>query len=263
MKYSLVSVKSNSSRIKDLFQVVAEEDFVTINGEEVHKGDKGGYVKNEKNLSQEGKCWLDSKSVVKGDNVRIKDDAYVIWSTLSGNAVVCGQATTYRSDIGDNAVLKDNARTDFLDGYGGAELRDNAVVGGYATVNGVVHGNCVVDGNAELDFGCTLKGNIRLTGDAIIRNADCLNTSVKLNNESGNLVIESYSNEVFRSKQLLKNKLFVINEGKFRESNMKDIGDLWNQAVEKERDVIEKRTMKPKTKRKKKALQQDNGREER
>ncbi len=51
-KYELIEDKNGWFRVKSL------KDFTLITGETVKKGDKGGHVKSEDCLSQEGLCWI-------------------------------------------------------------------------------------------------------------------------------------------------------------------------------------------------------------
>ena len=81
---------------------------------DVKKGDKGGWIEKEENLSQEGDCW------VSGD-ARVYGNAWV-----SGDARVSGNAWVY-----DNAWVSGNARV-----YGNALVYDNARVYGSAWVYG-------------------------------------------------------------------------------------------------------------------------------
>ena len=87
-KYELIP-----SDIEGLFRIKALKDF-----NDVKKGDIGGYVESEKNLSQLGDCWIydDAKvcdnAIVVGnakvcDNARVHNNAHV-----RGNAQICGDA---------------------------------------------------------------------------------------------------------------------------------------------------------------------------
>ena len=58
---------------RTLYRIEALKDF-----NDVKKGDKGGYVEDEENLSQRCNCWI-------YDNAMVCDDARVY-----GDAVVCG-----------------------------------------------------------------------------------------------------------------------------------------------------------------------------
>lgn len=90
MKYKLTEnfiIQGN----KKLYQIQSLKNFL-----DVKVGELGGYIESEKNLSQEGDCWI-------YDDARVYD-----------NAVVCG-----------------NARV-----RGDAKVYDNDMVSGYAVVSG-------------------------------------------------------------------------------------------------------------------------------
>ena len=97
----------------DMLRIIALKDF-----SDVRKGDKGGLIQYESNLSQYGDCW-------------VYEDAQVF-----GNARVWGFA-----QISGNAVISDNAR-----------VSDSAKVGGNAKISGNtwVGGNACVSGNVKL-----------------------------------------------------------------------------------------------------------------
>ena len=88
---------------KVLRRIEALKDFA-----DVKKGDKGGYVKSEKNLSQIGKCWVYNNAKVY-ENAKVCDNAIVYDraevyenSIVCSDAKVCGYATIF-----GNAVIAD------------------------------------------------------------------------------------------------------------------------------------------------------------
>ena len=122
-KYELVKEEGKDT---NLFRIRA---LVDIPGILVRKGDIGGYVESEANLSQEGHCWL------------------------FGNAQVVGDAT-----VSDNATVHDSARI-----RGGSEILESATVRGNATICG----NSSISGNAFIE-GCVWIHNSSVRGDAVI-----------------------------------------------------------------------------------------------
>lgn len=91
---------------KKVYQIQALKDF---DGGDVKKGELGGFVESEKNLSQEGNCWVFKDGIVC-DNAKIEDDASVYGGTVYENAKV-GGSTILRGDclIYGNAVIKDGS----------------------------------------------------------------------------------------------------------------------------------------------------------
>lgn len=79
-------------------------------GTEVKKGDLGGFVESEDNLSFIGECWIYDNSVVR-DEAKVVDNAQVL-----GNSIVS-----------DNAIIMDNAI-----------IRGNVFIGGHTVIGGRV-----------------------------------------------------------------------------------------------------------------------------
>ena len=80
MKYKLTKNKIEHFGII-LYQIEVVEPFLNLK-----KGDKGGYIESEKNLSQIGDAWVSDNAWVSG-NAQVYGDAWV-----SGNAQVSGNA---------------------------------------------------------------------------------------------------------------------------------------------------------------------------
>ena len=112
MKYELLIDDTITFFGVQLFRVKALISFG-----KVKKGDVGGYVESEKNLSQSGNAWVSGNAKVYGN------------AEVSGNAKVYG-----------NAWVSGNAKV-----YGNAEVSGNAKVYGDAKVSG----NAEVYGNAD------------------------------------------------------------------------------------------------------------------
>ena len=96
LKYELTeeTVKTDSGVV--LHRIRALKDFV-CQGFQVHKGDLGGYVESEKNLDQEGNCWVSGNAWVYGN------------AQVFGNAEVCGDAlVTGNAEVFGNAWVSGN-----------------------------------------------------------------------------------------------------------------------------------------------------------
>ena len=116
---------------KKLYRIESLKDFAFIK-----KGDKGGFVESEENLSQVGSCWIYNDTKVCGD------------ARVYGNAKVCGNARVYGdAKVCGNAMVCGNARV-YGDAkvYGDAEIYDNVRVYGNAEVFGNVH----IKGDADI-----------------------------------------------------------------------------------------------------------------
>lgn len=87
-KYELIE-----SDIRGLHRIKALRDFG-----DVRKGDVGGYVENEYNLSHDGECWIYYDAAVfenatVWNDVRIRDEARIYGNaSINDNVVVCNNA---------------------------------------------------------------------------------------------------------------------------------------------------------------------------
>ena len=88
-------------RGRKLYQIVATKDFG-----DVKAGELGGWIESEKNLSQEGNCWVAENARVYGEAV-VKQDAIVDGDAkVFGNAIICGSAIVRgKAQVQDVAVV--------------------------------------------------------------------------------------------------------------------------------------------------------------
>ena len=123
-----------------LHRIEALKDFA-----DVKKGDLGGYVEDENNLSHRGNCWIYDNAKVYG-NAIVLDDAKIL-----------DEAEVYDDAIvGGSATIEEQAQI-----YGNAKVRELATVGGNVQVSGFaqivstahVTGEMVVTKNAVLKDG--------------------------------------------------------------------------------------------------------------
>ena len=107
-KYKLTEETINVGD-KTLHRIEALRDFC-----DVKKGDKGGFVEKEENLSQSGDCWV-------YDKAKVYD-----------NAQVCGDAMVYgNAEVYDDAKVFEEAKI-----YGNAKVSGDARVYGKAKICG-------------------------------------------------------------------------------------------------------------------------------
>lgn len=75
-----------------LHRIKALKDFG-----DVKKGDLGGWIESEDNLSQEGDCWIYNDAKVYGKvfgNAQVYGNAFVMaFSEVCGDAKVCGETS--------------------------------------------------------------------------------------------------------------------------------------------------------------------------
>ena len=135
-KYKLTDETINVNG-KTLYRIKSLKDFGNVK-----KGDKGGFVEKEENLSQSGDCWV-------YDNAKVYNNAKVFdYADIYGNAEIFGNAI-----VSGNARVYGNAKVyHYAMVYDKAEVCDNAIISGNAEVyhDAAVYGNARVFGNAEI-----------------------------------------------------------------------------------------------------------------
>ena len=166
-KYELL--ENDTIEIVDhvLHRIRALKDF-----RDVKKGDLGGYVEKESNLSHEGNCWIYDNACIYG-NACAYGNAWVY-----GNAHVFGDACIYgNARVYDDAHVSDAAQV-YGDAWihGNACVFDDAQVSGNACIYDDVHvyddvqvfGDACVSGNAWIHNNAWVYGNAHISNDANI-----------------------------------------------------------------------------------------------
>lgn len=178
-----------------LHRIKALKDFG-----DVKKGDLGGWIESEKNLSQEGTCWVYDEAKVCDNavvkmNSKIQGTAMVFDNALvDGNSIVRGKSRIFgNATLNCNAIVIDNV-----------VIRDNAII------NGIVKGDAVVAGNAYI------YERIRISGDAVIRkNSDYFEVSgISENYDFSNSIVFCKSSKPGLIKVCLTNRCIDIEEFK-------------------------------------------------
>jgi len=127
-----------------LFKIQALKDFSNVK-----KGDFGGWIEKEENLSQDRDAWISENAQVSGDAqvsgyAQISGDAWI-----SENAQVSGDA-----QVSGYAQISGDARV-----YGYAQISGDARVYGYAQVFGYAR----VSGYARVFGYARVSGNIKIS----------------------------------------------------------------------------------------------------
>jgi len=142
MKFKLTS-ETKVFLGRTLYRIEALIDFGIVK-----KGELGGYVEKETNLSQNGNAWVSDDARVYGA-ARVYGDAQVYGDAwVYGAAQVYGDAWVYgAAQVGGNAQVYGAARV-----YGAAQVGGNAQVYGAARVSGAaqVYGAARVSGAAQV-----------------------------------------------------------------------------------------------------------------
>lgn len=164
---------------KTLYRIVALRNF-----SDVMKGDKGGYVESEYNLSQYGTCWI-------YDNAKAMDDSFVCEKAkMHNSAVLSGKAR-----ILNNSQIYDNARM-----YDKSAMRGNSRLFGFAEMHGTsgicddaaIFDNGKMHGASRMCGHARIKGNVEMHDDTIVIDSVTVYDNVKLCGNTrlyGNVVI--------------------------------------------------------------------------
>lgn len=189
----------------EVYRIEAIEDFG-----DVKKGDKGGFVQSEANLSHVGDCWIYDDAMVYNDavvmeNARIRDNATVRCDAIvRGYATVCDDArvihnalvegravVSQRATIAGNATISEHGlvTNDSIVAHkaqvkGDSYVRGNSEVKGYAVVTGkatvrdsYIAENAIVRGNT-LVLNSSVYGNALIDCEANVKNADITGNAV-------------------------------------------------------------------------------------
>ena len=163
MKYKLTNETINR-RGKILHRIIALKDFGTVK-----KGDKGGFVEKESNLSQEGNCWLydnakafDNATI--SDYVELHDDCEVY-----GNSRLKGICFIYRnvsisgnSSISGNYIsIYDNVTIVSSNVYGRIVIRNNILI-----EQSNVIGYGIIQNNISMNKCFTFGDDINIINDS-------------------------------------------------------------------------------------------------
>lgn len=159
-----------------LYRIKALKDFG-----DVKAGDLGGWIQTEKNLSQEGTCWVYGKSMVYDENTRILDNAKVYNSTIHSGTQhsglfqtkISGYAKVYDSTISSGEI------------YENATIR-NSTIAFEATVSGnafvgsseIMGCKTYIAGNARV-YECSKINNCEVRDDVTVCHAIIDNSQIK------------------------------------------------------------------------------------
>jgi len=145
-KYELIDVGDDYDGNKKVYRIKALIDFGPVK-----KGDVGGFVESEENLSHQGNCWIYDDAYVI-DQAKVYEDAIIAtnaWvednAQVYGKAIVSGAATIYQ-----HAKVFDEARV-----YGEAKVYNSAQVFG----NAIIHGNARMKGTMKSSKPVTVIDN--------------------------------------------------------------------------------------------------------
>lgn len=173
-KYRLLKDQVIEFEYHKLYRIEALRDFGNVK-----KGDIGGYVQTEDNLSHEGLCWIydDAKAYDQsrvsgnariqdrvqvsehakvGDNANILDDVQVYgYAGIYGNTQLCGNVQVYdQTQVYGNSCISGNVII-----YGKSHVYGNVKAWGNAKIGGEVR----IYGDTEVGYQADIKGNAEIS----------------------------------------------------------------------------------------------------
>ena len=110
MKYKITNIEMTwHGHI--LHRIKALKDFILINGKEIRKGDLGGWIESEDNLSQEGLCWIYDECKMY-DNARRSENSIGYGNSHQfDNSQQFGDSQQFgRSRQFENSIQSENSR---------------------------------------------------------------------------------------------------------------------------------------------------------
>ena len=206
-KFKLLKNESCSFNNKTLFRIVSLKNFG-----DVKKGQKGGWVENEDNLSQYGECWIYDNAMVFDhakvlDNAKVKNKAIVFELAIISdsakiieNAVICGRAKVFdNASVGGNALINSNIRI-----YQSVKIFGHTrILGG----NGIIKGNVSIYDFADItcqDYS-QIKDNVKIYGDTKINLPIYLVGNAAIQSNKDYVVIQNFfSSDIQISKNYEK-----------------------------------------------------------
>ena len=154
-KYALTENVMNYNGRK-VYQIKALKDFG-----DVKAGELGGWIGNEKNLSQSGSCWVSENAIVC-DDALVRDNAQVMgYARVFDSADISEEAkVSFNSKVSGCAEIFGNA---FV---GGNIINDHVMIGGNAQVEGSITGSACIMDNAKVGRNVLIGENSVLCGNA-------------------------------------------------------------------------------------------------
>ncbi len=127
---------------------------------DVKRGDLGGFIESEKNLSQTGTSWVYDRAKIYNEAFIHKDAQIRDRAEISGSAFVGGAAL-----IDGSALITGNARV-----FEEAKIRENATVSDSVFVSGKaeVRGAVVVDGSASISGFAQIGGRAHVSDFSVV-----------------------------------------------------------------------------------------------
>lgn len=153
MKKYVLTNEVNEAR---LHRIVAFRDIPRYG---IKTGDLGGFVESEKNLSQEGDCWVDGNACVY-ENSHISDNAYVTdKAKIFGNACIFNNAYVFNNTlVCENACVFGNAEV-----FGDVQISGDARIYGNARIKGTSSGGIYIFNETHVSGDTYIFGDVKIS----------------------------------------------------------------------------------------------------
>ena len=159
-KYELTNITMEFG-IKTLYRIRALKDF-----SDVKRGELGGWVSSENNLSQEGNCWIYDEAKCM-DNARMYDDSCMYgYSEMYDSSRMHGDSKMYNySEMHNSSRMYGYSKM-----YDSSEMHDSSTMYG----NSIMYGNSMMCGNSRMfDYSemfddSAMYGNSTMNGYSIM-----------------------------------------------------------------------------------------------
>lgn len=210
---------------KKLYRIEALRTFG-----DVKKGDKGGFIEKEENLSHNDSCWIYDDSLVY-DEATVYDNAIIKnKSHIHDNAKVFGNAKVYEEvNIFENANISGEVAIKGTSSiYGSAKIFGNVKISGSTKV----FGNASITASVLISDKAKIYGSARITGKAVIKdNAQIFDNAAI----SDGIICENsrvYDNAEIHDKVILCGKAKVHGNAKiYDEAKVYDEASVFGNAV--------------------------------
>lgn len=187
---------------------------------DVSRGDLGGYIQSESNLSHKGSCWVYGNACVY-ENATLMNDAIAC-----NNAEVHGNVkVSFKARVSDNAEIKDNVKVfghssicNHAIVSGNTTIRDDCTIGDKSIVNGDIniHGHVNISGIAEIKGESLIIGNIIINSNAKVVDATLFGDGIIISNDAYITSNDDYFNiSSFITSDILQSQIsFYLSEGR-------------------------------------------------
>lgn len=215
-KYEILKTNTYNMNGKTLYRIIAIRNFGDIK-----KGEIGGFVESERNLSHNGNCWIHDDAKVY-EKAKVYGDAQIYdHSMVYGKAKVYGHAKLFKSSlVTENAkIYGSSCLTGFtairhkVRIYGNAKIAD-AMISNKTKVYGNVivdTGGVIIQGNSKIYGSSYISGDTKIV-DCFIHGCSEINDvrCIKQSNISGVTKLE-YNDKRIKNMNIIDNKVYRKN----------------------------------------------------